>query len=509
LAFVGLAAFIGLALDGGILFTSIGHLRRAVDAAALAAANQFREGRTVVEMDTSANELVNLNSLNPADADIHICDIISATPDPLYHEAALCPTGGDPYRKFVRVEADMDVPLAFLPVVGWDTLTIHAEAISEAASIDLVLVIDTSSSEAFDLCFDGIDNDEDLVVDDCNVPGAASLQVGVGSDSDWDGSGNGSVPCNLNRFILDTNGAGVDMPGPPPDGDREDDCHPFEEIRAASIGLMNRMYFPYDRLALVTYSDIAGVDLDLATGDNAASVAAALTAMEVDDDPGNPPCNFAATLDPRGCTSTNTGEGMRIGGSQFGAFLREEAVWIVILLTDGQANAARDSVPNWICPGAPGAPTWISPFCRDEVFEIDQGNYGYDAEDDAQYWAGWVGCPNASVIPQPADCVSPPMGGPAYGGGQGAVIFTIGLGDLVTNSTTCDPFYGGGCEPDAGEELMRWIAAVGDDGDPSTDPCAATGVGVSCGNYYFSPTGAGLQAVFEAIASRIFTRLTH
>jgi len=33
LAFIGLAAFIGLTVDAGILFTNVGHLRRAVDAA--------------------------------------------------------------------------------------------------------------------------------------------------------------------------------------------------------------------------------------------------------------------------------------------------------------------------------------------------------------------------------------------------------------------------------------------------------------------------------------------
>src|SRR4030065_2560313 len=50
LAFIGLASFIGLAVDSGILFTQIGHLRRAVDSAALAAAHQFREGRTGGEL---------------------------------------------------------------------------------------------------------------------------------------------------------------------------------------------------------------------------------------------------------------------------------------------------------------------------------------------------------------------------------------------------------------------------------------------------------------------------
>jgi hypothetical protein len=95
-------------------------------------------------------------------------------------------------------------------------------------------------------------------------------------------------------------------------------------------------------------------------------------------------------------------------------------------------------------------------------------------------------------------------------GGQGAVIFTIGLGDAMINNT-CDPMYGGTCDADLGEEMMRYVAAVGDDNNPATDPCAsvASGTTPGCGNYYFSPSGAGLLKVFEAIASRIFTRLTH
>jgi hypothetical protein len=87
------------------------------------------------------------------------------------------------------------------------------------------------------------------------------------------------------------------------------------------------------------------------------------------------------------------------------------------------------------------------------------------------------------------------------------VIFTIGLGDRVTNDTVCD--WGAACEGDVGEHLLRYVAAVGDDGNPITDPCSTFGVGLDCGNYYYSPTGAGLLEVFEAIASRIFTRITH
>ncbi len=89
------------------------------------------------------------------------------------------------------------------------------------------------------------------------------------------------------------------------------------------------------------------------------------------------------------------------------------------------------------------------------------------------------------------------------------MIFTIGLGDLVTSNTACATAWGATCEPDLGEQLLRYIAAVGDDGDPTTDPCSTFGVGADCGNYYYSPTGSGLLEVFEAIASRIFTRITH
>ncbi|MEJ2013567.1 MAG: pilus assembly protein TadG-related protein, partial [Anaerolineales bacterium] len=93
LAFIGLAAFTGLTVDAGILFIQIGHLRRAVDSASLAAANQFREGRSDNEIERAADEFINLNSLNPADADIFKCDLSdpTATNTNPYHDLTLCP----------------------------------------------------------------------------------------------------------------------------------------------------------------------------------------------------------------------------------------------------------------------------------------------------------------------------------------------------------------------------------------------------------------------------------
>ena len=53
-------------------------------------------------------------------------------------------------RKLVRVRSKATIGLAFLPVLGIKSVPITAEATSETASLDLVLVIDTSESMTFD-----------------------------------------------------------------------------------------------------------------------------------------------------------------------------------------------------------------------------------------------------------------------------------------------------------------------------------------------------------------------
>jgi hypothetical protein len=102
-------------------------------------------------------------------------------------------------------------------------------------------------------------------------------------------------------------------------------------------------------------------------------------------------------------------------------------------------------------------------------------------------------------------------------GGQDALIFTIGLGDQVINTA-----YG---QPDAGEQLLRYIANVGSDGHPDPEwdggsgltelwdrclagpPVGPAPAAQNCGNYYFAPTGDQLVTIFEDIADRIFTRI--
>lgn len=82
-------------------------------------------------------------------------------------------------------------------------------------------------------------------------------------------------------------------------------------------------------------------------------------------------------------------------------------------------------------------------------------------------------------------------------------MFAIGLGKKVTVT--------GASTAPAGDTLLRYVGSVGDDGDPGTDACASVAMntsGYSCGNYYFVQNGSELSSVFEAIASRVYTRLT-
>ena len=504
-AFVGLAAFIGLTVDAGILFSNIGHIRRATDAASLAAANQFREGRTPPELSVMAAELLTLNGLTPSSVVAKICDL-SGLPGPpvygAYHDPTLCPGGvypptpGEPYTKEVRVEAELPINFAFLPIIGWNTLTISADSVSQAASVDLVLVIDNSGSMAFDLCTNGVDDDLEGDGDDCN--GFSTPEAGLIPDSD-------AATCNA---------AG--------------NCEPFESIRTAALGLLDNMFFPYDRMAVVSFSNLSAMEISLTDGNNKPAVQAAINNLTVSGPAPNPPCDISAG-DPRGCPTTNTAAGLTRAGSLLGdnngdgtgGDFRADSVWIVVLLSDGAANTAIADGGNplnrddWICPppgGPVGSPTWVSPLCRDAEFEVGTGDFGFDAEDAAVDAGLFVGCPD-STFPQPAGCSA------ASPGGQGAVIFTIGYGDLVIDSPACDPVayppgYPTGCEPHQGEELLRYIADIGDDNDPSTRACngkptSSSGNPENCGNYFFAADGNQLEKVFEAIASRIFTRITH
>ncbi len=56
--------------------------------------------------------------------------------------------------------------------------------------------------------------------------------------------------------------------------------------------------------------------------------------------------------------------------------------------------------------------------------------------------------------------------------------------------------------------MLRYFAAVGDDGDRITDPCVNVAVTTQCGNYYYAPNAAQLARVFDAIAEKVFFRIS-
>jgi len=475
LSVIGLVAAVGLTVDVGLLYLNHGKLRRAVDAAALAATAQFREGYDISDYEKAALEFLVLNGINDPTAVVEICD--PGNPDP-----AIC---SDPPRKLVRVRATSTMQLAFLPVIGIHETTISATAVSEAASMDVVLVIDTSESMTY--------------------------------RADPDDPMRDPSQCNA-----------------------VNSCHPFEEVKDAAIAFVEQLYFPYDRVAIVTFDNGArpvvfsgdyGTEGDgdyVAFSDNQAEIVAAIRGLEVvepdvcntvegpcreyerdedgniiDDDGdgvGDTYLGFRCpvyngpdeirTGNPETCGTTSIGRGLVKAGNEFAnpRTFREEALWVAILLTDGAANGPRYTCPHGTWEGAP--------FCRDlqlsrHCFEADD-NYclaaggaldpdDYDADDYARDMADFIA------------------------EDQGALIFTIGLGNLVRTSVPRARLDANGlpttekCESGepiddcmgAGEQLLRYAA-----------------VEVGGGNYYFAPSGNQLEQIFLDIASKLATRLT-
>lgn len=555
MALIGLVAFIGLAIDAGILFAHIGHLRRGVDAAALSAANQIRQTTTLQEITGSAEQLILLNlpatsAVDDLEVYVETCKTVGTTiPD--------CTIDGID-RKLARVEATLDVSLAFMPIVGFQNVPLTAEAISEAASIDLVLVIDNSTSMAYDAaCDDGNDDDGDSEPDDCpadpyerwwpNAPGAENpvpcpnhMVTGDPYSVCYDEvGGEYNLPDNYLRYPTVCN--------------EFDACEPFESVRAAATTLIDNMYEGYDQIALVTFNKYAGLyngtqgenseiptnqpDLDLTTSKAAAY--AALNDMIVYPNiiAGSVCSGWAGEGDPRGCMRTNTAAGLMLASKVLDVTInpsaREESVKVVVLLSDGLANAAYDFgdkpwpgpasiiIGNWICdedwrrePSPPAGDGLtrraagdghVAPFCTDGNPDVGYNgvtntSINGDADNMARRFADYLGClPSEEAGDN--EC--------AAGGGLGAVIFTIGLGDGVTNYSNKK---GTVPSPIVGEELLRYIARVGFNGEPEyspNSPCWGVASGVSCGNYYYAKYTTDLSVIFAEIADRIFTRLTH
>jgi hypothetical protein len=541
-AIVGIVAVIGLTMDVGIMFIEDARLRRAVDSAALAAALQFRQGMPGTQLEDAATEFLKLNGVT-LDAD-HAVTVTTCTdePDMCYDVAqdTIIP------RKLVRIHVNATVHLAFLPVIGIDQVDISADATGESASLDLVLVIDRSESMTSDAPKQDPLRDPTICNDDAEV-----------SALGWGG---------VDPFTGENVNPADGMPG---------ECHPFEEVKVAARSFLSKLYFPYDRVAIVTFDKTAYTLLNFdencdptlpgntsgeceSTDDNVVAAAInrtitdAIESVSVYDAdgnicPGGQPClpyctqedidNYVCNSapdnqenwiptgrddpnavyaggfdcgdgyditadppdDPSQCTTTNIGRGLYFAGTAFRGSetsttaIRTSSLWVVVLLTDGAANAAtyNDAAGTPACPEntwsayRPSAypPPFYAPLCRDDSAETrhcadsatfdtcqDLGNglegglfqngvmdpNNYDADDSAHDAADYVGLT------------------------QGAVIFAIGLGPQVHISD------------DAGYKLLKYASEK-----------------VGNGAYFDAGGGADLDNIFKQIGDKIATRLAH
>ena len=551
-AIIALIAFIGLMVDSGILFISNGHLRRAVDAAALSAATQLREGANPADLAKAAKEFMALNGVSPDTVIVETCNYATLTP------ADLCP---QPPRKFVRVTAEQTVRFAFLPIIGFGTFPISAGATSEAASVDAVIVIDTSES----MCAGnpaGIPNCPGIYNPNDPADQDPGLEVYTG--------------CNLTKLAFPNDPAGK--------------CRPLWDAKFAAKAFVKKLYDGYDRIAVVTFdykpwvhpigTDALSINLGDDDGLPDGDAYAAIDGIDLHDDAvpqsglnfgqfsplnidctanGMPECT--TPTEAKAVLSTCGGCGIRVASSLLKSTGRPSALWVVIFLSDGATNVSdvpndtylpvfRSNVPpefpNGFCPGQIGSstnnPLWGAPICTDGDFDDGTGPKPYISEPATRHCGpyhlnGAATCPPSTIyvgiegytttVPGgyydvedyardfidfaalTVNCKDKRPGGEQctgtgtdkYNENEKLVGSNMALYSIALGVAALPPNF-------AGEELLRYMAAVGDDGDRVSDPCAGVTHKESCGNYYYAPSGAQLIGIFEDIAKRIFTRLT-
>lgn len=541
IVFIGLVAIVGLAIDLGFMYVSYARLRRGIDGAALSATAQFKKGMSSsqTELGLAARQFLALNGIpNPSEANIDTCASTKAElvdpsdpssakkypPNPSA-PAGIDKTGGDPAlckdppRKLVRVIAGENVPTFFLSIVGIRSVPIRIETVAEAASIDVVLVIDASESmgifkeDGTQLPFPSANRDPK----DCNLGNPTGSKIPAGSGT-WTG-----------------------------------ECYPFHNVKVAAWNFVNSFLFePYDQVAIVYFDTTAhyydydaGTDVRLLSG-NVSEISAAIRSLKIyegvqvtqpDGSLGTKcpyyqnegtappawdaegPCRLFDTAtsslywalscpntlspgrNPGKCQTTNIASGLRGAASVLSNYARQESLWVSILLTDGVPNSAYtdQSPPVPICPNN----TWgfVSSKCRDMNANV---RHCYDS--------GLLPTTiNKNCMKEPGSVLDP-TNYDAYDAAMdqadilglevNSLVFAIGLGCNNTDPTKTP--YSASCN----NEITRTIAYA-EPGTPAP--------GLTLLNYvakkgltgsYYQATADELNKIFLAIANKIATRLT-
>jgi PKD repeat protein len=385
---------------------------------------------------------------------------------------------------------------------------------------DIVLVIDSSESQSYDFA-----SLPEPYTSKCNQTNINDMYACVNGGMLTDGTP--VTGCN-NEIVSDPSFPEL----------TRGICRPFRQSREAAYRLIQQLRPAVDRLALINFNESANRLAPMTFDLN--GTLAALNNMDVyvarpDNATGHIPCNSSTPVsEVWKCGSSNIGAGIILAHDEFALAspYRPDAQWAAILLADGAANRTLPDLRiPWSDPiyGTCPASEQSTPLkCRDadansRHFFTDTVDPLYDADDYARDYGDLTGL-NPFLYPS----IQAKFG-------LGVQMFTIGLGKQVVCLTgnytppvngqpaTCtnpNPLYG---DPDAGEQLLRYIADMGDDGILSTGPCLDTqapfrdfdtradasgraddvGLGLNCGNYYFAPDATAITSITLDIARRL------
>ena len=557
-AIVGLVAFVGLVVDTGLVFIGNGKLRRAVDAAALAAAAEYRKDPTTTELSKAAKEFLTLNDISQATADVHlICDptdsMYDNSPNGQCHPAN---------RRLVYVYATSTINLAFLPVIGIRTVTLSANATSEAASLDIVLLMDVSESmtwsyvnsahESTNILADPVECNQTLAAGDytncqpfsdiqhaavqfvndrfpddgsnqfdrvsvipfdrkahtdISDPYDAPLHLGVNYD-------NHLTSAQYKQKIVDTikglrvyTASGtVATGGPLSDGS----CLDSTGARTFPTGQAPCRTYPYDGdgYCLTTDNKPLSKEDTPPTDDTLAD----LTCFT--PDPTGPYSSLDGTqhyeraYDLMGCPpgvpnancgTTDTGDAFRAAGQEFVLTpgFRQQSLWIVIMLTDGVANHAEG---NAYCPNSDGAT------CQDNIVAtVSNGATGRHCLTSTDPLYTNVG---SGILYNACHSNTPNGGaGTVNASAYDADDYARDMADFVAlgqNALIYTIGFGNAVTTpnNSGQQLLNYAADIGD------DALLDTPAGQLNSDYFFAPDAAALQGIFTTINDRIATRIT-
>lgn len=524
-AFIGLVAMVGLVTDTGLLMIGYGKLKRSVDAAAVAAAQEFRPDPdtgvlNLTAMESAARGMLQINQVGDvSNITVHTCEDTGAdrpalcNPDPV----------GNPIenRKLVEVSATAEVPFGFLRVVGINGATINVTSIGEAATIDLVLLVDTSGSMAYQTTGNPIASDPGTPGDDpraCNAADNCQPMRAV-KDVAMD------FVDSLIYFGYDRV-AVIAMTGQASDINDAVDREPVPVIPLSFD--RNTILFNIDNLK-VYQSRICdpsnpnpppGECLEYFSGVfNIAKCEISERISNALNPDGTPNWALRATADRSSCPSSNFGRMLDLARGAYSGSgnpdnQRDESLWVTVLLASGPANASTPSAadvatyPYGYCPQntwlyfampdpkpkpcrdaipgnerSPSSPlvSYTNPLDSNQVMDISL----YDAEDYARDMADNLA---------------------AMKSGNGVTIYSIGLGEGVTTQANGTPAVTCTIETTTGprpcgeaEYLLTYISRTAGDALNPT---------INHGEYFFAPNNVQLRNIFEIIAQNIATKIS-